>query len=321
MRRLVALALVVAGCKGGAKPPADPVVPSEPASPAKPQAKIPGLELPAVTPNGFDPVVHGPMIVVSPTGILVDDEGTANAVLEVRNGDVDAAEKEGGALGLKIPRLTAYLANDARLAEQARQARGVTLLESPVVAIAVDRTTPSHLFDEVLFSAKQAEVGYKRFQILGQAGDKLVAAPLRLPDHAPAAVAPGERKPGDCDAPIVFAGPADQPPADAPIKPVVSITKDKVFLWSISALEGTVKDPKVEVPLDDKAPAAITAALAEIVKRRWPDGKRPECSGQIVVMPDSTIPMSVVVPMLGAVRASPDGTELFADVLLSMGFE
>src|SRR3954466_4051199 len=45
-------------------------------------------------------------LIITPTGIVVEGK----AIVSVRDGDVDPAEKEGGSLGVKIPRLTNFLA-------------------------------------------------------------------------------------------------------------------------------------------------------------------------------------------------------------------
>ena len=45
-------------------------------------------------------------LVITPNGIVVEGQ----PIVSVANGDVDPAEKEGGSLGVKIPRLTNFLA-------------------------------------------------------------------------------------------------------------------------------------------------------------------------------------------------------------------
>lgn len=106
-------------------------------------------------------------VVITKNGIVVEGE----AIVSVSNGDVDPAEKEGGSLGIKIPRLTNFLA--------ALQAQEQSLLRSqpgydpakatpPELLIIADRTTPYRLLLQVMFSAKQKEAGYKHFRLIVQ---------------------------------------------------------------------------------------------------------------------------------------------------------
>ena len=89
----------------------------------------------------------------------------------MRNGDVDPSEKEGGALGMKIPRLTNFLAQLARRrssAKRAKPARPGEGADRPSCSIIADRTTPYRLLVEVMYSAKQKEAGYKHFRLIVQ---------------------------------------------------------------------------------------------------------------------------------------------------------
>jgi len=90
-------------------------------------------------------------LVITPTGIVVEGK----PIVSVQNGDVDSSEKEGGSLGVKIPRLTNFLASlhQQEAAQAARQNKAPTT-ELLVIA---DRTTPYRLLVETLFSAKAKE--------------------------------------------------------------------------------------------------------------------------------------------------------------------
>jgi biopolymer transport protein ExbD len=105
-------------------------------------------------------------IVITPTGVVV--EGSAR--IPVVNGDVDPAEKEGGSLGVKIPKLTNYLA--ALHAEEIKRLQQIgkdpAKEPPPELLIIADRTTPYRLLVEVMFSAKQKEAGYKHFRMIVQ---------------------------------------------------------------------------------------------------------------------------------------------------------
>jgi hypothetical protein len=102
----------------------------------------------------------------------------------------------------------------------------------------------------------------------------------------------------------------------------VSVTREKMIVWSISGEEGTLHDPKWLITGHDAAAMAkVSAALADIVARRWPTGQRPDDGDEIVVQADDALPMSVIAVLFGAVRATPDGKPLFPEILLSMGFQ
>jgi biopolymer transport protein ExbD len=110
-------------------------------------------------------------VIITRTGIVVSAGKEAKSIVSVSNGDVDSAEKEGGTTGLKIPRLTNFLAalhheEDAARQAQAGGANGPA--PAPELLIIADRMTPYHLLIEVLFSAKQKEAGYKHFRLIVQ---------------------------------------------------------------------------------------------------------------------------------------------------------
>jgi biopolymer transport protein ExbD len=110
-------------------------------------------------------------MIITKTGIVVSTGKEAKSIVSVSSGDVDSAEKEGGATGIKIPRLTNYLAalhhqEDIARARQPGFAHATA--PAPELLIIADRTTPYHLLIEVLFSAKQKEAGYKHFRLIVQ---------------------------------------------------------------------------------------------------------------------------------------------------------
>jgi biopolymer transport protein ExbD len=105
-------------------------------------------------------------LVITPTGVVVEGK----PIVSVANGDVDPSEKEGGSLGIKIPRLTNFLAalHQQDLAQM--QKSGVDPSKAPVpeLLIIADRTTPYRLLVEVMFSAKAKEAGYRHFRLIVQ---------------------------------------------------------------------------------------------------------------------------------------------------------
>ncbi|MBL0213710.1 MAG: biopolymer transporter ExbD [Myxococcales bacterium] len=106
-------------------------------------------------------------LIITKTGIVVEGK----SIVSVNSGDVDAAEKEGGAQGIKIPRLTNFLAA-LHAQEEAlhRQKPGYDPAKAtpPELLIIADRTTPYRLLLQVMFSAKQKEAGYKHFRLIVQ---------------------------------------------------------------------------------------------------------------------------------------------------------
>ena len=110
-------------------------------------------------------------VVITKTGIVVASGKDARTIVPVSNGDVDAGEKEQGAIDAKIPRFTAYLAALHREEEAIRQRQpGYDPARAPPAELLLiaDRTTPYHLLIAVLFSAKQKEAGYQHFRLIVQ---------------------------------------------------------------------------------------------------------------------------------------------------------
>jgi len=110
-------------------------------------------------------------IIVTKTGIVVSAGREAKSIVSVSNGDVDPAEKDGGATGIKIPRLTNFLAalhNQEELTRQRQPSYDPKKAPPAELMIIADRTTPYRLLIEVLFSAKQKEAGYKHFRLIVQ---------------------------------------------------------------------------------------------------------------------------------------------------------
>jgi biopolymer transport protein ExbD len=110
-------------------------------------------------------------MIITKSAIVVVSATGAKHVVAVTNGQIDPAEKEGGALGVKIPRLTNFLANLRNLQLQtAQQMPGYDPSKAPLpeLMIIADRTTPYRLLVEVMFSAKQKEAGFKHFRLIVQ---------------------------------------------------------------------------------------------------------------------------------------------------------
>jgi biopolymer transport protein ExbD len=106
-------------------------------------------------------------LIISKSGIVVEGE----SIVSVSNGQVDPAEKEGGIQGIKIPRLTNFLAKLQQLqlaALRAKPGHDPSKEKPPELMIIADRSTPYRLLMEVMYSAKQKEAGYKVFRMIVQ---------------------------------------------------------------------------------------------------------------------------------------------------------
>lgn len=154
------------------------------------------------------------------------------------------------------------------------------------------------------------------------AGIILVQINTTLPDKGPAA--PNVTKP------------PPQNPDELPLNLVVSVTRDRALLWSITGVEGTLQQPKASFQRtgrdgeacdgaqmcesnlcdpaarrckagpDTPAPVfdyrALNAALYEIASRRYAGKARPATTYQIRLMADGQIPYSTIVSIMGAMR-------------------
>lgn len=110
-------------------------------------------------------------LIITPSAILVE----GREVVRVTNGDVDASQKEGGADGRKIIKLTEFLGNLRVIHENKLREEGKPVPPIPELMIIADRTTPYNLLLNVMFSAKEKEAGYKRFRLIVQKGDVIPA--------------------------------------------------------------------------------------------------------------------------------------------------
>jgi biopolymer transport protein ExbD len=129
----------------------------------------------------------------------------------------------------------------------------------------------------------------------------------------------------------------NQNPDDQPLKLVVSITRDRMMLWSISGLEGTLSAPKAvfqrtgrdgepcdgnymcesnfcrdttqkcepnqkEVPLPVFDYRGLSNALFEIANRRYAGKQRKADTYQVILMADGAIPYNTIASVMSAMR-------------------
>jgi biopolymer transport protein ExbD len=131
---------------------------------------------------------------------------------------------------------------------------------------------------------------------------------------------------------------ANQNPDEQPLKLIVSITRDRMILWSISGLEGTLTAPKATFPRTGRdgdscdgnymcesnfcrdttqkcepSPAkdiplpvfdyrGLSTSLFEIANRRYAGKQRKADTYQIILMADGAIPYNTVASVMSAMR-------------------
>ena len=171
------------------------------------------------------------------------------------------------------------------------------LAQTERVVLSVDRRVPYATVVATLATVKQAPMS--RFGLLARAGAHVVMVPFTLPAQAP----------------------NNKAAASPPLQLVVSISKSELRLWSLSGLEGTLAQPRFAAKREDKAALEdLARALDEIVGKRFPR-RTAEDDRTILVMAEGELPMQALAEVLGAVRASAEGKELFPDVMFSLGVE
>ena len=283
------IAVVACGAKPPVPNPAAPAVPAEGPKkmefradglppPRASKLEVTGVELPAIASAGTVPLEDGTAVVITTHGIAVEGK----VLIAVANGAVDPADKEGGAMGILIPKLRDF----TKALAQAELAKGASLGRINIVA---DKTTPYQLLMEVMFSTKQA--GLRDYAILARVNGEPAALPLTLPDKGKGRIVPTG--------------------APRALGMIVSVTAKQAIVWSFSEQEGTLQNPKKTIPISPTAATEVGDTLAAIAKVRSPKG----IDSQIVLQADQRVPLDTLAGILGAMRVS------FPDVVLSSGFE
>jgi len=149
------------------------------------------------------------------------------------------------------------------------------------LTLQIDRRVPYRTLVRVIHSLRAA--GRDQHALLARAGAHVMSAPVALADATP-------------------------PRGGAQL--VVSLTSDELRLWSRTGAEGTRDHPKLAmqaasgIDLND-----LANALAEIHARRG--------DGAILVIADGGVAMQRTLEVIGAVRATADGTPLYPEVQLA----
>ena len=169
-----------------------------------------------------------------------------------------------------------------------RSLEGKANSDAPI-GVLLDATVPYRRVGQLLDTLRRA--GFRNVGLLTGSGGKMI--PIELPDSAE----------------LNGTG----------LRPVVTLERNQASLWSASGQEGTRARPKLTFAVDgSQGFAPLTRALAEIVQRRWPDGKRDGADRAIIIQPDGNQPAQRLLELLAAVRA--DGSlELFPTILLAGG--
>jgi hypothetical protein len=250
------------------------------------------LTLPAlVAPSRADNVPAGPLVVVTEKAIVVD--GRAMVVIADKRVDPAAIADDG--LGRRIGPIATWADSWSKTPAAAA---------SDAVLVAIDPALPSGLALDVILSFLPSK--QRSFAFVVRTPDGPGTLPLLMPTAPPP-------KPTD---PAVN-------PDDLPVQLVVTLTPDRVVLWSMSGLEGTLANPKLELtpPTDATWLARLRDDLTDLAKRRWGGRTQPEDQKTIVVMVDANVASGDLVNVIGAVRSDAKGNPLFPDVRLSTGFD
>ncbi|MBK9070014.1 MAG: biopolymer transporter ExbD [Myxococcales bacterium] len=101
-------------------------------------------------------------LIITTTAIIGDGE----PLVAVKNGDIDASDRDGGTQGVGIPKLTKFLAAYRQAEEGKLRATGKPVNKTPELFIIADKSIPFGLLYSVLASAREKEAGYKRFRFI-----------------------------------------------------------------------------------------------------------------------------------------------------------
>lgn len=122
----------------------------------------------------------------------------------------------------------------------------------------------------------------------------------------------------------------DVKPDEQPLQIMVSITTNRMLLWSASGLEGTLKTPKMASGLvAEKSTsskrvydyAKLNKALIEIATRRWAGKIRPRNTYEILLQADGDISYETVIEVMDHMRRPIDSTTIGQKVVTMPKFE
>lgn len=250
-----------------------------------------GLAVPELPPGArADTVPTGPVVVVSATQVVLEGE----AVVAVANGAIDPAELEGGGAGRSIARLRHLAAKHLELPNASAW---------EAVVVAVDPSLPSEL--ALLVARTFRAVEQRRLAFLVRTPEGPGVVPVTVPDAAVAVAPPSPSK----------------DPDELPIGMVVVLTPDRVVVWSLTGLEGTLASPRLALePANDGAwRTKLRDDLTDVANRRWGGRARGDEQKTIHVVVDGAVASGDLVAAIAAVRHDAKGQQLFPDVQLVTG--
>ncbi|MBZ0233002.1 MAG: AgmX/PglI C-terminal domain-containing protein [Deltaproteobacteria bacterium] len=302
--RVALVCLVLAACgekEGGTKGAASTPSAGPSASDEAAADPFKGLAVPEIAAGArAERVPDGPALVVKATSITFEGE----AIAEVADGKVHPAELMGGSIDPRIARLEHVAVTRAKMDAERSEKTGEPR-EQDTVLVAIDPALPSELALQVVRSFRVGE--QERFGFLVRTPEGPGAVPVTVPAVAPPVTRPA---PG-------------QDPDEVPLGVVVALIPDRVLVVSLSRLEGTLADPRLDLrPASD--PTWLTRLrddLTEIATRRWYGRTRPAHQHTIYVIADGSVASGDLVAAIAAVRHDAKGQPLFPDVHLLTGIE
>lgn len=266
---------------GSSPPPPTPTADVVPAPPATATAS-PGIELPEVASTGFDRADQArPQIVASPSALTVKGKH----VITLTDGKVAAADLHGGALGTTIPRLREHTSTFGAVG----------------VLLQLDRRTPFSTLMQIMSTLRAGDL--IAVAILARAGAQTMSAPIAVP-------------PSGQGAWVRHTVPPDGTPSSR-VQPAIALSSSALQLFSISGIAGTRAKPALVMKTNPGIDLVqLGRTLAEL-RARHPD----PADQTMVVIADGTLPIQVVLEVIAAVRATPDGKPLYPDIVLSSASE
>jgi len=278
MRLLLIASLVACGSSKPISEP-DPTVVTAP-KPSVITSTSPGIELSEVPSTGFDRADGATaQIAVSPSALTIKGK----VVLSLTDGQIDAADLQGGALGMIIPRLR----------EHSQE------LGAMRVMLQLDRRTPYLTLLQILSTLQIARIS--EVAILARSGPHTMSAPISLLPDAGASGWVRHTVPGT--------GPSPR------VQPAIALTSTELRLFSISGTSGTKDKPALVMTTNPGIDLVqLGRKLAELRKKHSDLGDT-----ALLVLAADSLPIQSVLEVIATVRATPEGTPLYPEILLASG--
>jgi hypothetical protein len=105
------------------------------------------------------------------------------------------------------------------------------------------------------------------------------------------------------------------------LRMVVSVSDRDIVVWSLSMREGSLQHPLATLTRDAASAGKVHGLLAGLAKKYYGGKARHPATLSAMFMADAKTPMSLVAPLLGAIRGGEGDAAAFPDVQLSSGFQ